>query len=68
MIAPHPSPMGVYSGQERIGEIIDHGNRCVMAYRVTASGRRLLGRYPDRKAAMVAVSNAVKEPPGPEAA
>ena len=59
MIAPFASPMGVYSGHQRIGEIIDHGSRCVIAYLITDSGRKvLLGRHPDRKTAMCAVSEA----------
>jgi hypothetical protein len=69
MITPYPSPMSVYNGHQRLGEIVDHGKGCVMAYLVTEGGRRvLLGRHPDRKAAMIAVSEAHKasgpQPPG----
>lgn len=35
MIAPTPARMGVYRGTERIGEVEDHGKRCVRAFRGT---------------------------------
>jgi hypothetical protein len=55
MISPLPCPMGMYDGTLRIGEIIDHGKGCVIAS--DAAGKPI-GRFPDRKSAMKAVSAA----------
>ena len=59
MISSIRSPMGVYRGIERIGEIEDH-HTCVLAFRANGNGRVALGRFDDRKAAMRAVSDAYK--------
>jgi hypothetical protein len=68
MIATTPAPMGVYQGQRRIGEIIDDGRSAGVRGYLCTPARVLIGRYPDRKSALVAVSNAATGPTPPEAA
>ena len=60
-----PTPMGVYAGHLRIGEITDGGNGRVRAIDIEASGRRVdLGFYPTRRDAMRAISE--RHAGGPE--
>ena len=63
MIAPAPARMGVYRGQERIGEIEDHGKRCILAFKGEGSTRVPLGMFADRNAAMLAVREAIQPQP-----
>src|SRR5262245_438297 len=45
-----PTPMGVYDGHLRIGEITDNGPGRIRAVDIEASGRRVdLGFYPTRE-------------------
>jgi hypothetical protein len=56
MISPTRTPvMRVYDGTVVVGEIEDHGNRCVIAYQITSAGRVAIGRFPDRRSAMRAI-------------
>jgi hypothetical protein len=51
-----PTPMTVYDGRVAIGEIEDHGPRNILAFDLTPTGRVALGQFPDRRAAIRAVS------------
>ena len=55
----NPSPMIVYNGTSAEGEIEDHGRGDIRAFLGIGDERVSLGTYPDRKAAMRAVSDAV---------
>jgi hypothetical protein len=71
MISPISSPMGVYNGHLRIGEIEELGKKRVIARIVTPNGLRPIGVFDDRRAAMLAVSEASREgepEPPPQAA
>jgi hypothetical protein len=59
-MAMTPSPLTVYDGTRALGEIEDHFREGVRAFLGTGDERKPLGTYPDRKAAMRAVSAAVK--------
>jgi hypothetical protein len=52
-----PAAMVVYDGQTAIGEIEDHGPRKIFAFDITPTGRVALGQFPDRRAAIRAVSD-----------
>jgi hypothetical protein len=54
------TPMTVYDGTSALGEIEDHGKNDIRAWLGTGEDRSPLGSYPDRKAAMKAVSGAAK--------
>jgi hypothetical protein len=58
-----PAVMVVYDGQRAIGEIEDHGPRNILAFDLSPTGRVALGQFPDRRAAIRAVS--VLHPPVP---
>jgi hypothetical protein len=49
--------MVVYDGRTAIGEIEDHGPRKILAFDLTPTGRVPLGQFPDRRAAIRAVSD-----------
>ena len=66
MIAPTPASMGVYRGSERIGEIEDHGQLCVLAFVGAVRSRVPLGMFADRKAAMLAGFDAIGRPEPPQ--
>jgi hypothetical protein len=55
-----PSIMTVYFGTRAEGEIEDHGPGDVRAWAGIADERVALGKFPDRKAAMRAVSQAAE--------
>jgi hypothetical protein len=60
-----PTPMGVYDGHLRIGEITDNGPGRIRAVEIQASGKRVdLGFYPTRRDAMRALS--ARHAGGPE--
>jgi hypothetical protein len=50
--------MTVYDGMRGLGEIEDHGRNDIRAWVGIGDERRAIGAYPDRKAAMRAVSQA----------
>ncbi len=58
--------MVVYYGTHPEGEIEDHGPGDIRAWAGIADERVALGRFPDRRAAMRAVSEAVKAAGAPE--
>jgi hypothetical protein len=60
------SRLMVYDGQVAIGEVEDHGDRDIIAFQLTATGRVRIGTFPTRREAMRAVS--VNSPNPPNAA
>jgi hypothetical protein len=65
MTMTSPSPMGVYNGHERIGEVFDTGPGRIRAVEIHANGRRVnLGYFPTRRDAMRAMST--RHAGGPE--
>jgi hypothetical protein len=52
--------MTVYNGTSSLGEIEDYLRKGVHAFLGTGDERKPLGTYPDRKAAMRAVSEAAR--------
>jgi hypothetical protein len=60
-----PTPMGVYSGHLRIGEITDTAPGRIRAVEIHENGRRVdLGFFPTRRDAMRAIS--ARHAGGPE--
>jgi hypothetical protein len=57
---PAPSVMVFYDHLTPPGELEDHGKNDIRAWLGTGDDRIPLGTFPDRKAAMRAVSNAAK--------
>jgi hypothetical protein len=58
MAAPAPSPMGIYAGTVRLGEIIDSGHSRVEAWLLVGGDLISLGEHRDSPAGMRAVSAA----------
>lgn len=54
------NPLTVYDGTCALGEIEDHGPHDIRAWLGIGDDRTALGAYPDRKAAMRAVSEAAR--------
>jgi hypothetical protein len=57
-----PSPMAVYDGTRALGEIEDYARGDVRAFVGIGDDRVIFGIFPDRRAAMRAVSEAAKAP------
>jgi hypothetical protein len=55
----------VYDGTIAIGEVEDHGDRRIIAFQLTPSGRVKIGQFPDRRSAMRAIEIHSPVPPEP---